>query len=160
MSEEIKVEKVNGTWNGMPISIKKVWGGHEFTADECAKLFNGEIIEFEAVSKNTGNTYTAKGKIEKQEYEGHEFYGFKPIFEKREEVERFSGTWNSQSVNVKRVWGGHRFTDEEVQILLDGGMISFEANKKDGSGTYTAKGGLMEQEYEGRTFVAFGLCRN
>ena len=106
MSEE--VTKVNGTWQGTPINIKKVWGGHEFTADECAKLFNDEIIEFEATSKK-GTTYTAKGKLEKQTFTddsgvSHEFIGFKPIFdEKKDDSERFEGIWNGKNVKVKRV---------------------------------------------------------
>ena len=155
MSEQNEIQKVNGTWQGTPISIKKVWGGHEFTADECAKLFNDEIIEFEAVSKKTGKTYTCKGKLEKQEFEGHEFIGFKPIFdEKKDETERFTGTWNGKEVKVKRTWGGHRFTDDEVKSLLNGEEISFEATSKKGS-KYTAKGKLATQVYEERTFVGF-----
>lgn len=153
MSEEI--QKVNGTWKGMPVNIKKVWSGHEFTADECAKLFNDEIIEFEVTSKK-GSTYTAKGKLEKQEFEGHEFIGFKPIFEeKKDEIERFTGKWNGKDVKVKRIWGGHRFTDEEVQCLLDGGTIVFDAVSKNTGNPYKAKGRLEEQSYEGRNFIGF-----
>lgn len=153
MSEEI--QKVNGTWKGMPVNIKKVWSGHKFTADECAKLFNDEIIEFEVTSKK-GSTYTAKGKLEKQEFEGHEFIGFKPIFEeKKDEIERFNGKWNGKDVKVKRIWGGHRFTDEEVQCLLDGGTIVFDAVSKNTGNPYKAKGRLEEQSYEGRNFIGF-----
>ena len=153
MADEVK--KVNGTWQGMPINIKKVWGGHEFTADECAKLFNDEIIEFEATSKN-GKSYMAKGKLERQEYEGHEFIGFKPIFEdkKKDDIERFDGTWNGKSVKVKRVWGGHRFTDEEVECLLSGGTIKFKAVSKTGK-EYDAKGKLAEQSYNDNKFIGF-----
>ena len=157
MSEQSnEVTKVNGTWQGTPIGIKKVWGGHEFTSDECAKLFNDEIIEFEAISKKTGKPYTCKGKLEKQEFEGHEFIGFKPIFEdKKDDSERFEGTWNGKRVKVKRFWGGHRFTDEEVKKLLDGEGISFEATSKTKGTIYTASGKLAEQTFEGRTFVGF-----
>ena len=152
-------KKVNGTWQGTPINIKKVWGGHEFTADECAKLFNDEIIEFEATSKK-GTTYTAKGKLEKQIFTDdngneHEFIGFKPIFDEKQAVERFEGTWNGKTVKVKRVWSGHRFTDEEVQHLLKGEVIAFETTSNKTGNKYTAKGRLEEQSYEGRAFVGF-----
>ena len=152
---ENEVQKINGTWQGTPISIKKVWGGHEFTAEECAKLFNDEIIEFEATAKK-GTKYTAKGKLEKQSFEGHEFIGFKPIFDdKKDDVERFEGTWNDKQVKVKRTWSGHRFTDEEVECLLQGGTITFEATSNKTGNKYTAKGKLAEQSYEGRNFIGF-----
>lgn len=151
-----EVQKVNGTWQGTPISIKKIWGGHEFTADECAKLFNDEIIEFEAISKKTGKPYTCKGKLEKQEFEGNEFVGFKPIFEeKKDDVERFTGTWNGKEVRVKRIWGGHRFSDEEVESLLNGNIIKFKAISKKSQKTYEAKGKLADQEFEGNKFIGF-----
>lgn len=157
------VQKVNGTWNDMPCSIKKVWGkndnweGHEFSAEECAQLFNGEIIEFEAISKK-GTPYTCKGKLDKQSFTDsdgntHEYVGFTPIFEeKKDDVERFKGTWNNRQVNVKRLWGkndnweGHRFTDEEVERLLNSEIIEFSAISKKGS-NYTATGQLAVQSF-------------
>ena len=154
MSEQI--EKVNGTWKGMPCSIKKEWKGHEFTVDERTKLFNDEIIEFEAIS-NKGNTFTTKGKLEKQKFidqdgNEHEYVGFKPIFD--ESPEKFTGVWRGKEVKVKRVWGvndnwnGHRFTDEEVTKLLNDEIISFEAvSKKAEANKYTAKGKLEDQSF-------------
>lgn len=166
MSENT-VEKVNGTWNGQPYSIKKVWGkntkweGHEFSAEECAKLFNGETIEFEAVSK-AGKSYTAKGKLAKQTFTDdngneHEFVGFQLQFDEKPQdtVERFSGIWNGREVNPKRVWSEHRFTDEEVQKLLDGQTISFQAISQKTGNYYSAKGKLAEQEFNGNKFVGF-----
>ena len=154
MSDQNDIQKVNGTWKGTPLSIKKVWGGHEFTADECAKLFNDEIIEFEATSKS-GSTYKCKGKLERQTYtddngNDHEFVGFMRITD-----ERFTGTWNGKEVSVKRVWSGHRFTDEEVEKLLAGEEITFKARSKTKNVDYDAKGKLADQEYEGKPFVGF-----
>ena len=149
-----EVEKVNGIWKGTPISIKKKWSTHEFTADEIAKLFNDEIIEFEAVSKS-GNTYIAKGKLEEQEYEGNTFIGFKLIVD-NDETERFTGIWNNKNVKVKRIWSGHRFTDEEVQKLLNDEVITFEHISKYGN-KYIAKGKLAEQSFNGNKYVGFKL---
>lgn len=154
MSENQEVQKVNGTWNGIPVNIKKVWSGHEFNADECAKLFNGEIIEFEATSKK-GTTYIAKGKLEEQEYEGHTFVGFKPIFEQKNDDDYFTGNWNGKEIRVKKVWSGHTFTQEEIKSLLSGEIITFDAVSKKTGNSYKAKGKLEEQEYEGRKFVGF-----
>ena len=164
MNEQNEVQKINGTWNGMPCSIKKVWGtntnweGHEFSAEECAKLFNDETIEFEAISK-TGKAYTAKGKLEKQSFTDdngneHEYVGFTLKFDNKpkDDVERFSGTWNGKQVNIKRVWGkndfwdGHRFSDDEVAVLLDGQNITFKAVSKQNK-EYTAKGKLADQSF-------------
>lgn len=152
--ENENVQKINGTWKGTPISIKPSFGGHEFTAEERTKLFNDEMIEFDAVSSKTGKPYKAKGKIEKYTYQGNEYIGFKLILD-NDQVERFSGKWNGQDVNVKRVWSGHRFTDDEVQQLLADKVISFETVSKKTGNKYTAKGKLANQEWNGKPFIGF-----
>ena len=162
-------EKISGTFNGMPIRIKKVWGknakweGHEFTDEEAKALFNGETIEFDAVSK-AGKPYKAKGMIAKttnkdENGNEYEYTGFTLVFDKKPEFERFEGTWNNKEVSIKRTWGNHRFTDEEVKKLLAGEMIAFEAKKKDGSGTFTAKGKIEEYEFDGKDCIGFRLAQ-
>ena len=159
------VEKVNGTWKGTPYSIKKVWGknanweGHEFSAEECAKLFNDETIEFDAISK-AGKPYKAKGKLELQKFTDddgieHEYVGFTLKFDEKpkDDVEKFTGTWNGKEVSIKRTWGkndfwdGHRFTDDEVAVLLDGQTIKFKAISKQNK-EYMAKGKLADQSFK------------
>lgn len=155
MEQQQQTNRKFGTWQGTPISIKGEWGGHEFTADECSELFKGEIIEFEAISKD-GKPYKVRGRLEKQEYNGAEFIGFKPIFdEKKNNEERFTGTWNGKEVNIKRIWNGHRFTDEEVRILLEGGIIEFDTVSKNTGNPYKAKGKLAEQTYEDNAYIGF-----
>lgn len=39
------------------------------------------------------------------------------------EKEKFVGTWNGREVKVNRCWGGHRFSDFEVEELLNGGNV-------------------------------------
>lgn len=150
MDEEIK--KVNGTWNGIPVNIKAEFGGHEFTADERTALFNGEIIEFQATSK-AGNPYTCRGHIEQYEYNGKTYIGFKPIF--NEDNSKVSGTWNGKEVKIKKEWGRHTFTEEELKKLFAGETISFETTSKNTGNKYTAKGKLTTQFYEGHEFVGF-----
>lgn len=150
MSEEKKL--VNGTWNGIPINIRAEFGGHEFTADERTALFNGEIIEFPATSKE-GNPYTCKGHIEEYEYNDKKYIGFRPIF--KEDTSKVSGTWNGKDIKIKKEWGGHTFTEEELKKLFAGETISFETVSKNTNMKYTATGKLTEQFYEGHKFVGF-----
>lgn len=150
MSDEIK--KVNGTWKGIPINIVAEFGGHVFTADERTALFNDEIIEFPATSK-AGNPYTCKGHIEEYEYNGKTYIGFRPIF--NEDTTKVNGVWNGKQVKIKKEWGGHTFTEEELQKLFAGETISFETISRNTNMKYTATGKLTEQTYEGRTFVGF-----
>ena len=71
-----------GKFHRKEIKFKRTWGGHRFTDEECQSLLSGDEIFFDAVSSKTGNTYVAHGKLAKQEYQGREFYGFKPDFNK------------------------------------------------------------------------------
>ena len=71
-----------GKFHRKEIRFKRTWGGHRFTDEECQSLLSGDEIFFDAVSAKTGNTYVAHGKLAKQEYQGREFYGFKPEFNK------------------------------------------------------------------------------
>lgn len=72
-----------------------------------------------------------------------------------QQVERFEGTWNGQEVHPKRVWSGHRFTDEECEKLLNGEEIEIEAvSAKTGKG-FRCLGKLSQQTYNGREYVGF-----
>lgn len=85
---------------GEEVSFNREWGSHTFTDDEVRRLLAGEEISFEMLSKK-GNTVTIEGKLEKQKYKGKSYWGFK--MKEREFPES---------------WGGHKFTEEEVAILL------------------------------------------
>ena len=60
--------------------------------------------------------------------------------------ERVEGIWNGKEVRFNREWSKHRFTDEEVQKLLAGESISFQAKSKAGN-PYMAYGYLAEQSF-------------
>lgn len=68
-------------------------------------------------------------------------------------AERFEGTWSGKKVSPKRVWGGHRFTDDECKALLNGDEITIEAKGK--NGPYKCTGKLDNCEYNGHTYVGF-----
>jgi DNA topoisomerase len=105
------------TWKSKPVKFKRVWSGYRFSDDECARLANGEEIEITAVSSNTGNPFTCKGKLEVQTYQGRKFLGFK------------------MQNDFPDKWCEHVFTDEEKDKLLAGksinivGAISKNGNK-------------------------------
>lgn len=75
--------KSDGTFKptGETVKFNQEWGGHKFTDKEVKDLLEGKDIKFKAKSK-AGKSYEAKGKLEKQEYKGKPFWGFKADFGK------------------------------------------------------------------------------
>ncbi len=73
-------------------------------------------------------------------------------------AERASGIWaeTGEEVSFKRQWSGHEFTDQEIADLLAGKEISFEMTSRAGN-PYTAKGKLGQQEFNGKSYIGFGL---
>lgn len=108
--QTVKTGKVIYEPTGEEIVFSREWGGHTFTDDEVSRLAAGEVIEFEAVSKKTGNAFTARGALEKQKYKGRTFWGFAM------EVED----------SPPESWCGHVFDEEEMRDLMDGKTISAE----------------------------------
>lgn len=147
---------------GDTVKFSREWAGYRFTDDECEKLLDGSEIEIEA-SKKDGGTFKCKGTLELQSFttskgEKIDFYGFKmKPFEK--DPNRIYGEWNGRKISFKKTWGtndnwgGHTFSAEEAQSLLDGGLIEIEAVSKKGS-EYMAKLKLEEGTYNGSKFVA------
>jgi len=81
-NRENKPERFSGLWKvtGKEVSFKREWSGVSFSDVQCIALLNGEIIEFEAISKKTGKPYKAKGALAEQEYSGRKYIGFQPDF--------------------------------------------------------------------------------
>lgn len=146
-----QVERFSGVWDGHEVNPKRVWGGHRFTDVEVTKLLSGEEIEFDCKG-NSGN-YKVKGKLANCTYNGHSYVGFERTGLSDDSPDRFTGTWKGKSVRVKRIWGGHTFTDQEVKDLLDGKDITFECKGKNGS--YEVTGCLDNCEYNGHSYVGF-----
>jgi len=70
--------------------------------------------------------------------------------------EQAQGTWakTGAEVSFAREWGGHRFTDDEVAVLLAGETIEFWATSQGGK-TYEVFGELAEDTFKGRRFIGF-----
>lgn len=74
---------------------------------------------------------------------------------------RATGVWQkppegSKQVSFKRIFSGHEFSDEEIEKLLAGEEITFDAISKAGK-PYQAAGSLGRGTFKGRTFVGFQL---
>ena len=102
-------EKFTGTWNGKSVSFNRQWSTHRFTDKECADLCAGkEIVISDLISKK-GTPYSIHGKLAVQDFNGHEFVGFKNL--------GFVDSFPKQ-------WCGHEFTEDE-QIMLEKGHEVF-----------------------------------
>lgn len=70
-------------------------------------------------------------------------------------AEKFTMMLDGEEVHPKRVWGTHRFTDEEVEALSNGLEISFDATVKDTGKPYVATGKIKKYEFNGREIIGF-----
>ena len=140
---------------GAEVSFNRVWGAHTFTDDEVAKLLAGEEITFNSISKQTNQPYPVTGSLQQQTYNGHKFWG---LSMKQSDCppDKVEGVFKpkKKTIRIKKEWGGHTFTDEEIKKLFNGDVISFQATSSKGT-TYTAKGKLKEQTYNGTKFWGF-----
>lgn len=71
------------------------------------------------------------------------------------DTERFTGTWNGKTVQPKREWSGHRFTDEECADLLAGKEITIECVSARTGKPFKCKGRLADLKYNGKQYVGF-----
>lgn len=110
-------EKHEGIWvvTGQSVKFSKEWSGHTFTDQELADLLAGKQITFTATSARTGNDFEATGKLEKLEYNGSKYVGFKADFGPKKDAQ---GNEMPQPV-----WCRHRFTADEIKRLVAGEKI-------------------------------------
>lgn len=125
-------EKFQGTWNGKVVSFNRVFGGHRFTDDECARLCKGEQITIEITTKS-GGTAKMTGGLADQTYNGHDFVGFKGAFDP-----------------VPGSWCGHTFTDEERRILKSGGSVYVKGLKSKAGKVFDAELTLVPDDKGGQ----------
>ena len=153
------VERFEGIWNNKQVSVKRVWSNHRFTDEEVADLLAGKDIIIDAVS-SAGKPFKYKGHLADLVYNKKSYVGFEGDFVKDEnrpadDAERFEGTWKRKKVNPKRVWSGHRFTNEECEKLLKGEEIIIEAVSAKTQKKFKCKGKLENQVFNGNSFVGF-----
>ncbi|MEU6261812.1 DNA topoisomerase [Saccharopolyspora shandongensis] len=111
------------------------------TAEECLKVVADWVREdIDTMQTNAASMRSALGLKDKA------------VIQK----ERVQGTWSKtgKPVTFSREWGGHRFTDGEVEQLLAGETIEFSATSQTGK-AYEVYGELGEGTFKGRKFVGF-----
>ena len=141
-------EKATGTWNGQEVSFSREWGGVRFTDQQVADLLAGKEISFEAVSKRTGNSYTATGKLAEQEYKGRRFVGFKPDFGPKKDA-------NGNEIPPSS-WCKVQFSDAQIDDLKNGkGVTSDQFVSKKGK-KFTATVHWKEEKGQKRLVPSFG----
>jgi DNA topoisomerase-3 len=158
-------ERVSGVWNGQNVSFKREFSGHRFTDDEVSRLLAGESIKLmDCVSAKTGRPFKCEGKLEQSTFKGRTFVGFKPVsflgddgkpVQQRDSSDYVEGTWKRKKVRFKRIWGGHRFTDDEVADLLAGKEITLTGLRSKSGTEYGVTGKLANLKYNGVSYVGF-----
>jgi len=78
----------------------------------------------------------------------------KPEFKK---VEKETFEKDGKEISFKKEWGGHKFTEEEIESLTKGELITIKGLKNKRGKTYDAKGKLKEQNFKGRKFWGFKM---
>lgn len=66
-------------------------------------------------------------------------------------------TESGEEISFKKEWGGHTFTEEEIEQLSNGETITLKGLKNKRKKTYSAKGKIMEQSFKGRKFWGFKM---
>lgn len=75
-----------------------------------------------------------------------------PYIQKQKTVNIFKPT--GEEVSFSTTWGGHEFTDEEIELLLEGEVIEIDLVSKEGK-PYSVKGHLGKDKYQGRSYWGF-----
>jgi DNA topoisomerase-3 len=111
MAEFEQKEKAEGLWRGNETKFNRVFSGHRFTDEEVQALLDGKEIEVRDFVNKKGSKYAAIGMLEKQEYNGNEYVGFKI---------------KSYISEFPKAWCEHEFTEEEKDLLLKGEKIHID----------------------------------
>lgn len=64
--------------------------------------------------------------------------------------EKYACTFNGNPATFNREWGGYRFTDEECNILANGGEVTITTAKG-----FLTRGKLQQGSYKGKPFLGF-----
>lgn len=116
MADYVQVERHEGVFTptGETVRFKKTWGANEhwpgktFTDDEIVQLLDGELIRFQAISKNN-KPYAAAGRLGQGTFNGNTFWGFQ-----------------LDTSALPESFLGHKFTAAEMSTLESGGEITVE----------------------------------
>ena len=144
---------IPGVWNGVNVAIRAKWVSHIWTEEEAKALFAGEEVCVYGLQGKDGKTYDVKGKLDYQTYKGQKYVGFAVTGYLNDD--RIQGVWNGKNILIKKEWGGHTWTQDELKQLFAGKEVSIEGLTSSNGSTYGVKGKLMEQTYKGKKYVGF-----
>lgn len=119
--------------DGKTITISRSYGDHRFTDKELNDLYAGREIE---ITFNTqwGNTKTVTGKIEKKDWPEKEiiFWGFITHSLEDKESNFVEGVYKGQQIKFKNIFADHKYTEDEINQLLNGDSIYIIITNKNG----------------------------
>ena len=113
-----KKEKYSGVWSktGKNVSFTRKYCDHRFTDEECEDLLAGKEITLMNVTSGKGNTFSCKGVLDNQEFNGTKYIGFKS-----------TGYINDNGVKgIPKKFCEHTFTTKEYEDLEAGAIIFVE----------------------------------
>ncbi|WP_195212534.1 DNA topoisomerase [Lactobacillus paragasseri] len=158
-------ERVNGIYSptGEEINFSRIFSGHRFTDEEIQQLLAGQTIKVNCKSKK-GTAIIVPGKLSEKTYQNKKFWGFSFDVNKIEfpdDGTRTTGIFKptGQKVTFKNSWSSHKFTDSELQTLLNGETITIECTSKKGT-PLSVEGKLSQQKYKDKTFWGFAYDKN
>lgn len=66
-------------------------------------------------------------------------------------------TDDGKEISFKKEWGGHKFTEEEIEKLSNGETITIKGLKNRRGKKYNATGNIQEQRFKGKKFWGFKM---
>lgn len=139
-------DMATGLFQGKEISFRRMFSNHRFTDEEVKRLLNGETILIRNVKTKNGPR-DLWGSLQEKLFNGVMRFGF--------EIEKntVKGIWQGQSVEIKRSWGAHVFTEQELRDLFDGKQISFDYMKN--GQNFVCSGLLGHYIFDGKEYLGF-----
>lgn len=137
---------------GTAKSVNRMFSGHRFTDDEVQKLKSGQSIVMRGI-KAKGMKWIVKGKLGINNINNRKYFGF-CVEQFRPDVEMITMA-DGSGRQMKRVFSGHRFTDQEANALAHGETIAMHGIKAKGK-KWFVKGKAGLNQYKGKKY--FGFC--
>lgn len=133
--QKYRKEKYTGKYiDGKTITISRVYGNYRFSDKECQDLFEGKFITI-SFDTQYGNTRTVSGKLEKKDWPENEieFWGFITHDLDTQNSGYVEGLFGGQKIKFKNNFGGHTFTEDEIESLLKNEAIYIKIINKNGN---------------------------
>mgnify|MGYP001363704801 FL=1 len=141
---ELSYQLLKGTKIGDVKTTEEVLRAMDKIGEGDFELINEKLAEVEGLVKHDLKVMKENAKtIKKPEFAQVE----KEVFKNDK----------GKEISFKKEWGGHKFTEEEIDKLIKGEVIIIKKLKNKRGKTYDAKGKLREQKYKGRTFWGFKM---